>query len=124
MAKILETWQWSHGADGFSIRLYESSFWGKVFSDLIEASDMDWWGKYKNLPFCWINPWGWTYKIGTEDHNLGVLWWIVGQRVLNFGFKLEHPKLIKQIPVSDDEVKEKHPEIWDWAHYWHEEDDE
>lgn len=124
MAKKIQTWAWTHGRDGFSVTLYEGSYWGKVVSDLIEAFDMDWWGKYKNIPFCWINPWGWTEKIGTKNHNLAGLWWTVGQRILQFGYRLEKSKQIMEFPLSDEEVKSKYPDAWAWAHYWEQEDDE
>lgn len=120
--KKIQTWSWTHGRDGFSIALYESSYWGKIISDIIEASDMDWWGKYNNIPFCWINPWGWTWHIGPEDHSLGDLWMFVGHKLLNLGFRLEKSKLIMEFPISDEEVKSKYPDTWDWAHYWHQED--
>lgn len=124
MTKKIQTWSWTHGKDGFSITLYESSYWGKIISDIIEASDMDWWGKYKNLPFCWINPWGWTWHIGPEEHSLGDLWMFVGHKLFNLGFRLEKLKKIMEFPISDEEVKSKYPDTWDWAHYWHQEDNE
>lgn len=118
----IQTWSWSHGREGFSVALYESSYVGKILSDFIEASDMDWWGKYKNIPFCWINPWGWTYKVGTENHNLGSFWISFGQKILSIGYNLERSKLVKQFKVSDEEVKNSFPEIWEWASYWNEDE--
>lgn len=124
MTKKIETWTWVHGKGGFTVVLSEASFWGKIASTLIESSDMDWWGKHKNLPFCWINPWGWTYKLGTEEHNLGVLWWILGQKVLNFGYRLEKEKKVMEFSIPDEVVKSKYPDIWEWAHCWGQEEDD
>lgn len=121
--KTIQRWSWTHSRDGFAVELNESSYFGSVLSDILQSFEADWWGKYKNMPFCWINPWGWTWKIGTEDHNLGSLWMTLGQRYLNFCYRLEKDKTVKRIYFTDDEVKSSFSEIWEWAHYWDEDDE-
>jgi len=124
MTKLIKTWQWAANNEGFVLELVEQSYWGSLLADFLGLFDMEWWGKYKNIPFCWINPWGWTWKIGTEDHNLGSLWYDIGQKMCNFQYHLKDEKLIKSIYVSDEEVKEKFPDVWDWRHYWDSEEDD
>lgn len=110
----MKTWHLSHGRNGFTLEVVERSDWGSVAAWLIESSDLEWWGKYHNLPFCWINPWGWTWRIGREEHTLGDTWCGVGHWVLNLAWKLQRERSIISFTLTSEQVKELFPETWTW----------
>lgn len=108
-------WVISYGRDGFALHVEEKSRLGSALAWLIEHSDMDWWGRYKNIPFCWINPWGWTFHIGRKGHTLGDGWMHVGNRLFHWAWKLEKTKNLIKLPLTDAQVREHFPDTWAWA---------
>jgi hypothetical protein len=143
MKRTARDWRVHYQKDeGFTLRLEEKSLLGEIAARLLLLTDAGWLGRYHNLPWCWINPWGWTWKAGvdtitvtwttinedstdpgdeSQDHhhtvrletaNLGSLWMSVGNRVLNFANSLELAREVTMIPVSNDWVRENLPDTW------------
>lgn len=110
----MKTWYIGHTKDGFQLGVCENSTLGVIIAAIIEGADLEWWGKYKNLPFCWINPWSWTFAVGTVDHNLGRWWASTGNAVLDFAWKLKKEHTIISFPLTDEQVKTRFPEQWEW----------
>lgn len=107
-------WAVAHGRDGFALHVQERSRLGSAAAWVIHHTEAPWWGKHKNIPFCWINPWGWTWHVGPEEHTLGDLWWSVGQAVLNFGYRLQRERDLIKLPLTDDQVHQYLPDEWKW----------
>jgi hypothetical protein len=113
IVKGLRDWTISYSRDGFQLSVSETSLLGTLASRALYAMEMDWWGKYKNLPFCWINPWGWTWRVGREEHTLGDKWMDVGQWLCRLTDGLPRERELYSMPLTDDEVREHFPETWE-----------
>jgi hypothetical protein len=140
--------------DGFVLHVEEKSLLGKVAARLLLLTDMEWFGRYHNLPFCWINPWSWAWKVGvdtltiswttlnedstdlgdeSQDHhhairfdraNLGSLWMGVGQRFLSFADSLERARDVAVFSLTNEQVRERLPEVWENFGFLVEDDDD
>jgi hypothetical protein len=120
----LRYWVISHGRDGFALHVQERSRLGSALAWAIENADMEWFGKYRNIPFCWINPWESTWKVGREEHTLGDKWCDAGHAVLHFAWRLQHARELIRLPLTDDQVREHFPDTWKWYAEMFEDDDE
>lgn len=114
MKRTARDWHVQHQKDdGFTLRLEETSLWGEVAGVVFyRLTDHEWFGKYKNFPFCWINPWNWTHHLGTEDHNVGYWWWKAGQRVCGLVDDLSKPIEKHVVPLTVEQVKRDFPDTW------------
>jgi len=110
----VKTWYIARTKDGFQLDVCENSMRGAIIAEIIEGADLEWWGKYKNLPFCWINPWGWTFHVGTEEHNLGGWWMDVGNAVLNYAWKIKKERTVTSFPLTQEQVETLFPGDWKW----------
>lgn len=115
---MTKDWHISHGKDGFKVHLVEKSRWGVFLTWLTEVTCMEWFGRYKNFPFCWINPYSWTFHLGTKNKNLGTLWLGVGNWVLDIAWKAEKEKQIFVVPIANEQVKKHFPETYTWFEGW------
>jgi hypothetical protein len=120
----IRIWTVSDDISGVRVVLTERSLIGYGLSRLIEASDVHW-IKFRGRPvFCWIDPWRWTWHVGTEDHNLGSWWWDFGQWLLNQGYRLEHEHEVWRVPITAEQLKEHLPEDYEFFAFLLEDDDE
>jgi DNA-directed RNA polymerase subunit RPC12/RpoP len=110
----VRTWQISRDKDGFHLEVVEKDRLGVFLNWLIEVTDMEWWGKRKNLPFCWINPWAWTFRVGTEDRNLGGWWYGVGNRLMNYAWRKENETVLYRVALTGAEVRECFADALRW----------
>jgi hypothetical protein len=114
MPHKIDTWRLSYSRDGFRLNIVRKNRLGVFLEWMIDFTDMDWFGKYKNIPFCWINPWGWTWRVGTEEHNLGGLWASVGHNLYAMAYRAEKEEILYWVPLTKAQVKEHFPDTWDW----------
>jgi hypothetical protein len=137
MKRTARDWHVSYQKDeGFTLRVEEKSLLGEVAARLLLLTDAEWFGRYHNLPWCWINPWEWTWRVGVDSFtltwtvlddegneiersktferaNLGSLWCDVGNRFLSFVDSLKRAREVAVIPLTNDEVKKHLPDAWE-----------
>lgn len=107
----MRSWNVSYGKDGFTFRAYERRWIGVALEWLLDR-DPCWWGEYHNLPFCLINPWGWTWQVGPEGHSLGDAWSTVGQWLHRFAWRLQKEREVFRVPLTDEEAQRLEPEFF------------
>ena len=107
----MKHWNISYGKDGFCLHAYESRRIGLFLEWLIDQ-DPCWWGEYKNLPFCLINPWGWTFKIGPEDKTLGDAWLSFGNWCHWYAWKMQKTQQLFEAALTDEQAEKIDPEFF------------
>lgn len=121
-------WSISRDKDGFRLHVTTRSSVGSALAWLIESADLEWWGKYHNLPFCWINPWGWTWKVGGTGENgegsLGDKWCDIGNRVLHVAWKLQKDQELASFPLTEQDMQTQFAEEYKWFDYMLGDDEE
>lgn len=137
--------------DGFTLHVYESSFWGdflgRAFLALTDHDEGIKLGPWRTPRFCWISPWEWTYKVGVwearltwvtldgegeevthgqrlETANLGSAWWKLGQWLVTKIDDLERQREVFKLSLTPEQVQEHFPDAWGKMSFLLEDDDD
>lgn len=113
MSKV-RTWTISHGRNGFELHVVEKNRLGVVLTWLLDHLCLHSKNHRVKL-FCLIDPWAWTWRIGTEEHKLGGGLWSFGNWLHNRAWNLEKEHVNFKVTLTNDQVKAGFQDSWDWA---------